>query len=100
MKMHLFMSRMWREKKYGVKLNSVEVSAKDFMENAEKIVDIVEEPTGNTNSISNYILSQNISEKVLFSGDGGDEVFTGYNKYKSIYITSLLNKVNIFRKIN
>ena len=87
-------------KKYGVKLNSVEVSAKDFMENAEKIVDIVEEPTGNTNSISNYILSQNISEKVLFSGDGGDEVFTGYNKYKSIYIASLLNKVNIFRKFN
>ena len=70
------------------------------MENAEKIVDIVEEPTGNTNSISNYILSQNISEKVLFSGDGGDEVFTGYNKYKSIYIVSLLNKVNIFRKFN
>ena len=87
-------------KAYGIKFNSVEVSAKDFIENAEKIVDIVEEPTGNTNSISNYILSQNISEKVLFSGDGGDEVFTGYNKYKSIYIASLLNKVNIFRKFN
>ena len=87
-------------KTYGVKFNSVEVSANDFMENAEKIVDIVEEPTGNTNSISNFLLSQNISEKVLFSGDGGDEVFTGYNKYKSIYITSLLNKVNIFRNLN
>ena len=87
-------------KTYGVKFNSVEVSANDFMENAEKIVDIVEEPTGNTNSISNFILSQNISEKVLFSGDGGDEVFTGYNKYKSIYIASLLNKVNIFRNLN
>jgi len=71
-----------------------------FIENAEKIVDIVEEPTGNTNSISNYILSQNISEKVLFSGDGGDEVFTGYNRYKSIYIVSLLNKVNFLSKFN
>ena len=87
-------------KTYGVKFNSVEVSARDFMENAEKIVDIVEEPTGNTNSISNYILSKNISEKVLFSGDGGDEVFTGYNKYKSIYIVSLLNKINIFKNFN
>jgi len=87
-------------KVYGVKFNSVEVNAKDFVENAEKIVDIVEEPTGNTNSISNYILSQNISEKVIFSGDGGDEVFTGYNKYKSIYIASLLNKVNVFRNLN
>ena len=87
-------------KTYGVKLNSVEVSAKDFIENAEKIVDIVEEPTGNTNSISNYILSQNISEKVLFSGDGGDEVFTGYNKYMSIYIVTLINKINFLNKLD
>jgi len=86
-------------KNYGVKFQSIEVSSKDFIDNAEKIVDIVEEPTGNTNSISNYILSKNISEKVLFSGDGGDEVFTGYNKYKSIYIISMLNKINIFRNL-
>ena len=82
---------------YGVKFNSIEINSNDFMENAEKIVDIVEEPTGNTNSIANFILSKNISEKVLFSGDGGDEVFTGYDKYKSIYIVSLLNRMNIFK---
>ena len=85
---------------YGVKFNSVEVSSQDFKDNAEKIVDIVEEPTGNTNSISNLILSNNVSEKVLFSGDGGDEVFTGYNRYKSIYILSLFIKLNIFKNIN
>ena len=85
---------------YGVKFNSVEVSSQDFKDNAEKIVDIVEEPTGNTNSISNLILSNNVSEKVLFSGDGGDEVFTGCNRYKSIYILSLFIKLNIFKNIN
>ena len=53
---------------YGVKFNTVEVTSKDFKDNAEKIIDIVEEPTGNQNSISNIILSQNVSEKVLFSG--------------------------------
>ena len=36
----------------------------------------MEEPVANTNSISNLILSENIDEKVLFSGDGGDEIFT------------------------
>ena len=80
-------------KNYGVKFESIEVNSNDFIDNAEKIIDIVEEPTGNTNSISNFILSRNISEKVLFSGDGGDEVFTGYNKYKSIYIASILKKL-------
>ncbi len=84
---------------YGVKFNSIEVSSNDFKDNAEKVVDIVEEPTGNQNSISNIILSKNVSEKVLFSGDGGDEVFTGYNRYRSIYILSLLIKVNFFKNL-
>ena len=87
-------------KKYSIKFNSVKVSSRDFIDNAEKIVDIVEEPTGNTNSISNYILSKNISEKVLFSGDGGDEVFTGYNRYKSIHIINILKKFNIFKNLD
>ena len=85
---------------YGVKFNSIEVSSKDFRDNAEKIVDIVEEPTGNQNSISNIVLSNNVSEKVLFSGDGGDEVFTGYNRYRSIFILTLFLKFNFFRGIN
>ncbi len=82
---------------YGVKFNSIEVKSQDFKENAEKVVEIAEEPTGNQNAISNVILSNNVSEKVLFSGDGGDEVFTGYNRYRSIYLLSLIIKSKIFK---
>ena len=48
---------------YGVKFNSIEVSSHDFKDNAENIVDIVEEPTGNQNSISNIILSKKYIRK-------------------------------------
>ena len=85
---------------YGVKFNSIEINSQEFKDNAEKIVDIAEEPTGNQNAISNLILSNNVTEKVLFSGDGGDEVFTGYNRYRSIYILSLLQKINPFKNLN
>ena len=71
-----------------------------WSKSADKIVDIVEEPTGNQNSISNIILSNYVSEKVLFSGDGGDEVFTGYNRYRSIYILSILIKLNLLKNFN
>ena len=84
---------------YGVKFNSIEINSNDFKDNCEKIVDIVEEPTGNQNAISNLIISKNVTEKVLFSGDGGDEVFTGYNRYRSIYILSLLLKLNPFKNL-
>tara|TARA_B100000989_G_scaffold118173_1_gene86969 strand:- start:1277 stop:3061 length:1785 start_codon:yes stop_codon:yes gene_type:complete len=87
-------------KKSNINLIPVEVSAKDFINYSEKVVNIVEEPVGNTNSISNYILSKKVGEKVLFSGDGGDEIFTGYNRYKSIYLINLLNKFNPFSFLN
>ena len=83
--------------KFGVKFRSIETSFEDFINRAEDVVSIVEEPTGNTNSIANLILSENISEKVLFSGDGGDEVFTGYNKYKSISLLSKIIKLNFLK---
>ncbi len=85
---------------HNIDLTPVEVSPKDFINYSEKIVNIVEEPVGNSNSIANYILSKNVNEKVLLSGDGGDEIFTGYDKYKSIYILNLINKFNPFCNLN
>ena len=83
--------------KYGIKFNTVTTSYKDFKDRAEDIVDIVEEPVGNTNSVANLILSENVKEKVLFSGDGGDEIFTGYDKYKSISLLSYFIKLNFLK---
>ena len=39
---------------YGNKFNEIEIGFNEFIDNAEKIVDIIEEPTGNQCAILNY----------------------------------------------
>lgn len=86
-----------RAKQFNINHNEIRVSEDDFFGSLEKIIDLLEEPVGNENVVGNYFLSKNIREKVLFVGDGGDEIFTGYNKYRSIYFFSLINKINFLK---
>ena len=86
---------------YGDKFNEIQIGFNEFIDNAEKIVDITEEPTGNQCAILNYSMSKVIDEKILMTGDGGDESFTGYDRYRSIHILNFLRKLNIFNiKLN
>ena len=86
-------------KNFGDQLNPVEVKFQDFQDNIEKVIDILEEPISNQSAILNYLMAKNVREKVIFNGDGGDEVFGGYDHYKSAYILSNLSKINFFKKI-
>jgi asparagine synthase (glutamine-hydrolysing) len=86
-----------RAAEYKTEHNEINISDDDFMDSLELMNDLLEEPIGNQNSISNYFLSKNIKEKVLLVGDGGDEIFTGYLKYRSIYFFSILNKINFLK---
>jgi asparagine synthase (glutamine-hydrolysing) len=89
-----------RSKIYNTTHEEFEIKSNDFLEDLEIITSILEEPIANQNSISNYFLSKKIKEKVIFSGDGGDEIFTGYNKYRSISFFNLISKINIFKNYN
>ena len=78
----------------------IEISHTDFIETAEKAVEILEEPLANQCSILNYKMANSIHEKILITGDGGDEIFTGYDSYRSIHIIYLIQKFNIFKNFN
>ena len=86
-----------RARDYNTNHNEINISDDDFMDSLETINDILEEPIANENMVGNYFLSKKIKEKVFLVGDGGDEIFTGYNKYRSIYLISALNRINFMK---
>ena len=58
-----------------------------------KILDICKHPFGNLTVLSSYLLCKQASSlgvKVVFTGDGGDELFGGYPRYQYSYFSQLL----------
>ena len=55
----------------------------DVVQIVEDLTWFLDEPFGDTSAIPTYMVSQLASQhvKVVLSGDGGDELFAGYDKY-------------------
>ncbi|MBK8658568.1 MAG: asparagine synthase (glutamine-hydrolyzing) [Bacteroidetes bacterium] len=71
--------------KYGTNHTVFSISNDEMFENIFSILDYIDEPFADSSAIAVYILSQKTRQKVTvaLSGDGGDELFAGYNKHKA-----------------
>ncbi|HCX13918.1 MAG TPA: asparagine synthase (glutamine-hydrolyzing) [Rhodospirillaceae bacterium] len=63
----------------------VEISADDFWQTLPDIAAVVDDPTPDYAIIPTYLLARRAANdvKVVLTGEGGDEVFAGYGRYRA-----------------
>ena len=71
------------------------ISEKDIESHISEILLNFDEPFADSSALPSYLVSKKTSDfvKVALTGDGGDEVFGGYNKY---YMGNLNNKYTTY----
>ena len=72
-------------------------SKNDILSTINDLPQIYGEPFGDSSQIPSILISKFAKNyvKVVLSGDGGDELFGGYNRYK--YFHQIYPKLNFFQ---
>lgn len=86
-------------KKLNLKLNEIEITPSDVIENFENIIGKMDEPLADLAAMNVFFISKLAASKgikVLLSGTGGDDIFTGYRRHTIIQYQDLLNHLPDF----
>ena len=80
-------------KHIGSNHHTFEVTNKDLFDNLQEILEYIDEPFADSSAINVYLLSKKTKENVTvsLSGDGADELFTGYNKHDALFFADQKN---------
>lgn len=74
-------------KKFNTNHQVFKLSNDDLYDNLHKVLDYIDEPFADSSALPVHILSMYTRKHVTvsLSGDGADELFSGYNKHKAHY---------------
>ena len=80
----------------GLKNNTIKFHKNDLLEIINELPEAFDEPFADSSQIPTMLIFQKLSKfsKVCITGDGGDEVFYGYNRYQWFLIWNNLFKKN------
>ena len=89
-------------KDYNLKLHTHYISnEKELYDDFLKITDYLDEPVSNLNFLNTYWQTKIAKEnniKVVLTGDGADELFCGYDRYKSMFLADKLSFFSFLSK--
>jgi len=82
----------------GTEHHEIIVNPRDQINLIEKLPEIYDEPFADSSQIPSLLINQFASDhvKVALTGDGGDEIFCGYNRY--IYSYRIWKLIQILKK--
>lgn len=72
----------------------VGIDARDFEVNFDELVFALEEPRMGTGALPQYMVAQEVAKthKVVLTGHGGDELFSGYPVFKFVLLTQTFGR--------
>ena len=81
---------------FGLKNETIFFNEKDLIDTINSIPDAFDEPFADSSQLPTMLIFQKISQhaKVAITGDGGDEIFYGYNRYQWFLIWKKFFKNN------
>lgn len=81
-------------KHFNVKLEEVTITSDDFIDKLPYIISQLDEPIADPAALNTFFITKLAREKgikVLLSGTGSDDIFTGYRRHQALYINNLFN---------